>query len=109
MPAVMTTLSHHKPVIVFRKLQRGRHLPIGQRPASVQVIEVAGTFLQKDPNRFFSGFANQRMIIVTTSNVGKTAHVTENFAELVRPFPGNGPGTDSTTADPLKISIGGFV
>lgn len=54
MLSVMTAFSILKFVIILHKLERRRHLLIGERPVAVEVIEVVASFLKEYADRFFS-------------------------------------------------------
>ena len=57
MLAVMTSISHDKFEIIAGKLQGRGHLPISQRPTTMQVVQIVLPVLQENPKRFMFGFA----------------------------------------------------
>src|SRR5881394_4343218 len=104
-------------VIILRKLQRRRHLLVGQKPVAMRIVQVIGAILEEHANRLWRSFANQRRIYIATAaagyvwlecDAGKTADLAENFAKLIGPLPGDGKGADSPgarSADGVSFGI----
>lgn len=89
--------------------QRGGHLLVGEWPVSMFIIEVAASRLKEDFDRLAVGFANEGFAVVTASDVGEAADMTEDSAEGIRAFPGDGPGANASRADPADTSLIGII
>src|SRR5438445_9941911 len=46
-------------VIVLRKLQRGLHLLVGQKPIAMHIVQIIRSILKENPNRLGRRLANQ--------------------------------------------------
>ena len=74
----------------------------------MQIVEVVFTFLQEDADRFFLSLADHCVIVMATSDVGKTADVTQNLEKRIRAFPRNRPCTDAARTNSGNCPILGI-
>lgn len=93
--ARMLSVAVNELVIVAFEFQGQRHVLIRQRPVSIFVIQIIGTVLKENADRFFLGLSDQEGINVSAADVHETADHAEHFAELIGPFPGDGERTNS--------------
>ena len=61
----------------------------------MKIVQVIGTILKKNANRFLLRFTNEERIGVSAADVDETADVTQDFAKGVGTLPGNGPCADA--------------
>src|SRR5206468_1276673 len=94
-------------VIIPRELQALGHLLVGQGPVAVGVVEVVGAILEEDADRLPARLADQGFVVVApfapglaAGDVGEAADPRQHLAKLVRPLPGDGPGSDAAAAHP---------
>ena len=86
----MPAFTEEELVVVFRVLQRGIHFTVGQRQVAKKNIQILFARLKKNPDGFPVGLADERWVVVTASNIDKTAAVADDFPEIVRPLPRQG-------------------
>ena len=86
-------------VVVALELERGGHRLVGEGPVAVFVVEIARAVLQVNADRFGWCLADECLVIMATADVGETADMAQDLAEVVRAFPGNGEGTDASGTD----------
>ncbi len=61
----------------------------------MRIVYIVGAFLQMNANRLLFGLADQGGVNMSATYIGETANVTAYFSKIVRPFPGNSPGTNA--------------
>lgn len=112
--STMAAIAKNEAMIVAGELQGGSHLLIGQRPVAMEVVEIGGAILQEDAQRFglLLGFPDQGGVDIAAADIRKTADVADDFAEFIRPLPGNGESADAAggvSADGPAIGVSGDV
>ena len=73
------------------------------------IVQVGGTILQEDTQRFVLRLADKGRIDVPPPDVGKTSDMADHLAKEIGTFPGGRKGTDSTRTHPADRPHGGII
>ena len=87
-------------MVILPELESLLHLQIAQPPVAVGTVQVVGTILQEDTQRFVLRLADKGRIDVPPPDVGKTSDMADHLAKEIGTFPGGRKGTDSTRTHP---------
>ncbi len=107
MLTAVAAFGHDKLVVITGKTQGCGKVSIGQRPIAEQIVEIILAVLQINLDRFgvTVGFTNEAGIGPTATDVCKAPDMTENFAELIRLFPGGGECAYSSGRNPAHRAM----
>ncbi len=73
--SVVAAVSEDELVIVAGKFECSSHLLVREGPIAVLVVQIVGTVLQEDADRFAFRFANQSWVDMPAADVGEAADV----------------------------------
>ncbi len=100
----VTALTKDKLVVILLIGQCSSHIPISNRQAAENEIDVISSGLQKYANRFGLGPPDHGRVIVPTPNVHEAAAVADDVAKCVRTLPSYCEGANATGAFPANAS-----
>src|SRR3954470_9981559 len=84
--AVVAPVAGDELVVVLGKLQRRRHLLVGEEPVAERIVQIVRPVLQKYSDRLGRlSLADQRRVVMAAADVGEAADVAEHLAKCVGP------------------------
>ena len=109
MVSVVSPFAKYVFEIVIHALQRHHHVGVSNHPVPSGTFApvVVRAVLEEHADRFWLRTSDQVWVPMAPADVGETADVTDDFAELIGAIPSHGKGADAPAADAANgVSFG---
>ena len=96
MSSIVRAVTENELVVITGEVQGRGQLFVCEGPMAMKIIEVVFSFLKEDSNGFREDFADQRLVVVPTPNIGEAANMAQDFGNGIGSFPRRCEGADSS-------------